>query len=47
MLVERSGAYAIHSRVSDLRKHGYVIENRMERYGKIKRSYYKYVVAQV
>lgn len=38
-----SGAFAVHSRVSDLRSWGHVIEQRSERDGRKVRSFYRLV----
>lgn len=40
-LAHASGAFAVHSRVSDLRIWGYVIEQRSERVGRKIRSFYR------
>lgn len=40
-LAHFSGAYAVHSRVAELRKRGHVIEQRSERYGRKVRSFYR------
>lgn len=40
-LVEVGGGYAAHSRISDLRKLGHVIENRVERSSKPYKSFYR------
>ncbi len=41
VLVELSGSYVVHSRISDLRKRGYSIEQRSERVGGACRSEYR------
>lgn len=40
-LASVSGAYAVHSRISDLRKAGHEIEHRNERRGRIVASFYR------
>ena len=40
-LVNLCGGYAIHSRISDLRKRGYQIENSLDRSSKPYKSYYR------
>jgi hypothetical protein len=40
-MVRRCGGYAVHSRVADLRKLGYPIENRVDRSTKPYKSFYK------
>jgi hypothetical protein len=40
-LVETSGSYAVHSRISDLRRMGYAIEQRSLRDGRKVWSYYR------
>lgn len=45
-LVEASGAYAVHSRVADLRAAGHQIENTVDRSSRPHRSYYRLLVAQ-
>lgn len=40
-LAHDSGAYAVHSRVAELRKRGHVIEQRSERDGRRVLSYYR------
>lgn len=40
-LAKASGAYAVHSRVADLRSWGHVIEQRSERDGRRVRSFYR------
>ena len=40
-LVKCSGAYAVHSRVSDLRKRGVHVEHRNIRHGKTVMSFYR------
>lgn len=42
-LASYSGAYAVHSRVSDLRKRGHKIEHKNERHGKQIHSFYRLV----
>lgn len=42
-----SGAFAIHSRVADLRKRGHNIEHRSERVGGIVHSFYRLVAEDV
>lgn len=42
-LARASGAFAVHSRVSDLRSWGHVIEQRSERDGRKVRSFYRLV----
>jgi hypothetical protein len=42
-LSEYSGAYAVHSRVSDLRKAGHIIEQRLTRQGRKTESFYRLV----
>lgn len=42
-LAHFSGAYAVHSRVAELRKRGHVIEQRSERDGRKVRSFYRLV----
>lgn len=42
-LAKASGAFAVHSRVSDLRSWGHVIEQRSERDGRKVRSFYRLV----
>lgn len=39
-----SGAYAVHSRIADLRKRGHNIEQRCERDGQAKHSFYRLMV---
>ena len=41
-LVEASGSYVIHSRVADLRKAGWPIDQKNERVGRQIHSYYRY-----
>ncbi len=43
-LAQASGAFAVHSRVSDLRGRGHVIEQRNERDGRKVRSFYRLLV---
>ena len=43
LLVEISGGYACHSRISDLRKKGHRIENMVDRSSKPYKSYYRLV----
>ena len=40
-LAAASGAYAVHSRVAELRSWGHVIEHRNERRGRTVRSFYR------
>lgn len=40
-LAAASGAYAVHSRVAELRKRGHVITQRSERHGRTVRSFYR------
>jgi len=40
-LVEASGAYAIHSRVSELRSYGHEIENHVLRFDGLALSFYR------
>lgn len=40
-LASFSGAYAVHSRVSDLRKRGHNIEHRNEHSGRVVKSFYR------
>lgn len=40
-LARLSGAYAVHSRVSDLRRNGHAIEHRNERHGRRCLSFYR------
>lgn len=40
-LVEVSGAYAVHSRVADLRRRGYNVENQVDRSTKPFKSFYR------
>lgn len=40
-LAAACGGYAVHSRVSDLRKRGHQIEHRNERHGKTVHSFYR------
>ena len=42
-LARISGAYAVHSRVAELRKRGHVIEQRSERNGRKVLSFYRLV----
>lgn len=42
-LAQASGAYAVHSRVAELRSWGHVIEQRSERDGRKVRSFYRLV----
>ena len=42
-LAHDSGAYAVHSRVAELRKRGYAIEQRSDRHGRRVMSYYRLV----
>ena len=38
-----SGAYAVHSRIADLRKRGHIIEQRCEQDGRGKHSFYRLI----
>jgi hypothetical protein len=40
-LAKASGAYAVHSRVAELRERGHAIEQRSERKGRVVRSSYR------
>lgn len=42
-LVEFCGGYAVHSRIADLRKLGYAIDNLVDRSSKPYRSYYRII----
>lgn len=42
-LTEVSGAYAVHSRIADLRKRGHIIEQRCDQSGRNKHSFYRLV----
>lgn len=46
-LVEVSGAYAIATRISELRKRGHVIEHKPEREGTKLHSFYRLIKPQV
>ena len=46
-LVKASGAYAVHSRVAELRSWGHNIEQRSERDGRKVRSFYRLVEGEV
>jgi len=41
LLVEASGSYVVHSRISDLRNRGWQIEQRNERHGRQIHSFYR------
>ena len=41
LLAAESGAYAVHSRVSDLRKRGHTIEHKNSRHGRVTHSFYR------
>ena len=43
LLAMASGAFAVHSRVNDLRKRGHRIEQRSDRHGRRVMSYYRLV----
>ena len=43
LLGHASGAYAVHSRISDLRRQGHVIEHTSERHGHACHSFYRLV----
>jgi len=46
-LAQASGAYAVHSRVAELRSWGHVIEQHSERDGRKVRSFYRLVEEKV
>ena len=46
-LAQASGAFAVHSRVSDLRSWGHVVEQRSVRDGRKVRSFYRLVEGEV